>query len=88
MPKNGSGFSGISCNNQSTLETPSFTEVFFKKKKILFIHIDEILDKNEVDDIIDVHGVVESKIEMKQVFGADKLLMKTLICRTQQATSS
>ena len=40
----------------------------------LFIDVDEILDKNEVD-IIDVHGVVdmrESKTEMKQVFGADK----------------
>ena len=38
----------------------------------LFINIDKILDKNKVDDIVDVHGVVvmrESKTEMKQVFG-------------------
>ena len=46
----------------------------------LFIDIDEILDKNEVD-IIDVHGVVdmrESKTEMKQVFGADKWMMEDI----------
>ena len=45
----------------------------------LFIDIDEILDKNEVDDIIDVHGVVdmrESKTEIKEVFGADKRMME------------
>ena len=80
MPKN-SGFCGISINNQSTLETPSSAEVFFKKMNRLFIDIDEILDKNEVDDIIDVHGVVdmrESKIEMKQVFGADKRMMEDI----------
>ena len=47
----------------------SSADVFFMKMNRLFINIDEILDKNEVDDIIDVHGVVvmrESKIEMKQ----------------------
>ena len=68
MPKNSSGFSCISINNQSTLETIIHRSVFKKMNK-LFINIDEILDKNEVDDIIDVHGVVvmrESKIEMKQ----------------------
>ena len=68
-----SGLCGIAINNQSTIEEPSAAEVFFDKIERGFP------DDNEVDDLVDVKGVVDTtscNIEMKNFYGANKRMME------------
>ena len=74
-----SGLCGIAINNQSTIEEPSAAEVFFDKIERGFPDLGTILDDNEVDDLVDVKGVVDTtscNIEMKNVYGANKRMME------------
>ena len=70
-----SGLCGIAINNQSTIKEPTAAEVFFDKIESGFADMGTILDDNEVDDLVDIKGVVDMtscNIEMKNVYGAKK----------------